>query len=100
MYFTWSNFALGLIGIAFGVWVTINAYHINHEIWYFSWAEKKLGSGMGTIAYRWVGVAFSIFSLLVMFGQINLTGSTTTPTSRGTNSTGVIPTVNNVQIAP
>ena len=106
MYFTWSNFLIGLLGLSGGIAVTINAYHINHQIWYFSWAEKNLGPGMGTIAYRWIGVAISIFSGLVMFGQINITGQSvslggvSTTSSTSTSSTTNIPNSSPVQIAP
>jgi hypothetical protein len=103
MYFTWFNFALGGMGVAFGAWVTIYAYHINHQIWYFSWAERKLGPGMGTIAYRWVGVVLAIFFFLVMIGQINLTGAGgVQPGSNRINTTTNpgIPSGSNVQIAP
>jgi hypothetical protein len=104
MYFSWTNFIIGLMGVVGGVAITINAYHINHHIWYFTWAERHLGGGMGTIAYRWIGVAISIFSALVMIGQINISGQTvslggpTNSTTAGQNRS--IPNPGSVQIAP
>ena len=104
MYFSWFNFFLGLTGVGLGIWVTVNAYHVNHDIWYFSWAERKLGPGMGTIAYRWIGIAFAIFSVLVMFGQINLTGDRAVdpigPNPGKSTVNTSIPNASNVQIAP
>ncbi len=103
MYFSWTNFLIGLIGVAGGISITINAYHINHHIWYFTWAERHLGGGMGTIAYKWIGVVFSIFSALVMFGQINISGQSTALGGVTTNVPGqttTIPGSGSVQIAP
>ncbi len=72
MSFSWSNFFVGILGVAIGVLITKEAFYLNHHILFLGWAEKKWGPGMGTIAYRWAGVCLILFSILVMVGQINL----------------------------
>jgi hypothetical protein len=75
MYFSWSNFFLGVIGMALGFWVTKDAFYINHHVLFLGWVEQKWGPGTGTYAYKLFGVAVIIFSMFVAIGQINLFGA-------------------------
>jgi hypothetical protein len=72
---SFSNFVLGLIGTLVGCWITYKAFYINHHVFFLAWAENKWGPGYGTIAYRWIGLAVAIFSILVMLGRIDLFAS-------------------------
>jgi hypothetical protein len=96
-----GNIVFGVFGLIVGFWVMYNAYYIHHQIYYFGWAEKKLGPGMGTVAYRIVGVCLMLFSIFVLTGWIDLFGSPPSDTGPAVQQGPVIPRSNNgIQIAP
>jgi hypothetical protein len=84
--FSIPNVIFGLIGISGGVAITYYAYYINHHLLFLGWVEQKWGPGMGTTAYRLIGLAVTIFGFFVLIGRIDLFtaafgGSGSTPTS-------------------
>ena len=56
-----------------GVFLVKDAFYLNHHILFLGWVEQKWGPGMGTTAYKFVGIGLIVFSVLVGLGQINLT---------------------------
>lgn len=73
MNFSFSNLVVGIIGVVVGVFLVKDAFYLNHHILFLGWVEQKWGPGMGTTAYKFVGIGLIIFSVLVGIGQINLT---------------------------
>lgn len=69
-----SNFILGVLGLAGSVVIIVNAYYIQHRLMPANWFEQKFGPGTGTLFYRLVGLALSLFFLFVMLNIINLAG--------------------------
>ena len=82
--FSWPNFFVGILGIALGLWITKDAYHINHHILFMGWAERKYGPGTGTVLYRFFGIGLVCFSILVMIGTVDVTGSSGFTAKNGT----------------
>jgi len=70
-----GNIILGLLGIAGGVYMMKEAYYLNHHVYFLSWAERKWGPGSGTLAYRFIGLALTIFAVFVITGWVDLVGS-------------------------
>lgn len=88
--FSIPNLIMGLIGFIGGIWMTKEAYYLNHHVLFLGWVEEKWGPGMGTTFYRWAGLCITIFSFFVILGYIDLysaafgsdpigTGSQTSP---------------------
>jgi hypothetical protein len=103
MYFTWSNFIIGILGAALGLWVILQSFYLNHHVLFLSYFERKWGPGMGTTAYKLIGLLLMIFSMFVALGQINLFGSPygQGPANSATRSqTEALPTGGNSIIAP
>lgn len=73
MNFSFSNLVIGIIGVVVGVFLVKDAFYLNHHILFLGWVEQKWGPGMGTTAYKFVGIGLIVFSVLVGLGQINLT---------------------------
>jgi len=92
-YFSATNFIIGIFGLIIGIVLIKEAFTINHHWLFLGWAEQKWGPGSGTLAYRIIGVGILIFSLLVMGGQIDLSGSNLVQDQRASGSGGntVIP---------
>ena len=86
MYFSWSNFFIGLMGMGLGIWIIKDAFYLNHHVLFLGWVEQKWGPGMGTTGYRFIGLAITIFSMFVAIGQINLFGDGVTGTGGSTRS--------------
>jgi hypothetical protein len=76
MNFTFSNFFIGIIGFIIGIGVVSQAYNLNHHLYFLDFIEKKYGSGTGTTAYQMVGIILSLFSVMVMIGLVDFTGTT------------------------
>jgi hypothetical protein len=70
--FSIPNIIFGIIGISGGIAITYYAYYINHHLLFLGWVEQKWGPGMGTTAYRLIGLAVTIFGFLVLIGRIDL----------------------------
>jgi hypothetical protein len=70
--FSIPNLILGIIGISGGIAITYYAYYINHHLLFLGWVEQKWGPGMGTTAYRLIGLAVTIFGFFVLIGRIDL----------------------------
>ena len=84
MYFSFGNLIMGLIGLVVGVFMIAKAYYLNHHVLFLDWAEQKWGGGGGTKAYRVIGLIVCVFSVFVMFGWIDVFG--TSFGSRNTSS--------------
>ncbi len=72
MNFSIPNIILGIIGIVGGFAITYYAYNLNHKVLFLSWVENKWGPGMGTTAYRLIGVVAAFFGFFVLIGIIDL----------------------------
>lgn len=60
--------------------------------------EQRFGPGSGTWAYRWVGLFAAVFSILVMFGFVNVSDRTSTNStinSSATPNNTLLPSNNN-----
>ncbi len=66
------NTLIGLIGMVCGFFLIKEAYYFNHHILFLKYIERKFGPGMGTSAYKLIGLSVIIFSFFVFLGQINL----------------------------
>lgn len=73
--FSFSNIIIGIIGAIAGTLIIKEAFHINHHIYFLDFVERKYGPGSGTTAYRFVGLAICVLSILTMIGLIDISGS-------------------------
>ena len=73
--FNFSNIIIGIIGSIAGTLIIKEAFHLNHHIYFLDFVERKYGPGSGTTAYRFVGLAICVLSVLTMIGLIDLAGS-------------------------
>jgi hypothetical protein len=98
------NIFFGIVGIVGGLYVVKEAYYLNHHIYFLAWFERKFGPGMGTIAYRWIGLGVILFSIFVLTGRIDLAGSAglerRTPSATVNQSQIIPPGGTDVRIAP
>jgi len=96
MFFSWSNFFFGLIGLVPSVLLIKYAFYLNHHVYFLDFVERRFGSGTGTLAYRWGGAAAAIFSIFVMFGFVNISDNTRSQgVLNSTQPTNTIPNVPN-----
>jgi hypothetical protein len=105
MYFSWSNFFVGIIGIAVGVYLIKDSFNLNHHVLFLGWVEKKYGPGSGTLAYKLIGLGVIIFSTFVAIGQVNLVesafgGGSTTTSQTNANQTVIQTPTGRSGIAP
>ena len=66
------NFIFGLIFGGAGFWFVKDAYHINHQILFVGWAERKWGPGSGTTFYTVLGVGLIIFGFFTAIGKVDI----------------------------
>jgi hypothetical protein len=104
MYFSWSNFFVGILGIAIGVYLIKDSFNLNHHVLFLGWVEKKYGPGSGTLAYKLIGLGVIIFSTFVAIGQINFVesafGGGSTQSTQNTTQTVIQTPANRSGIAP
>jgi hypothetical protein len=86
--FSFSNLLLGIIGFAGGIAIIYYSYFLNHRVYFLDFVERKFGGGSGTSAYRLIGVAVCIFSMLLMVGKATLDGNVNggSKTNKGTTA--------------
>ena len=72
--FNFENIIIGIIGCIGGTLIIKEAFHINHHIYFLDFIERKYGPGSGVTAYRLIGLATCILSILAMIGIIDLAG--------------------------
>lgn len=90
MSFSLPNIIMGLIGLALGVWIIVNAFHLNHHILFLGWVEQKWGPGSGTTAYLFIGLGICLFSVFVILGYLDLAGAAFGGPEKGLGGSGAL----------
>ena len=71
MHFTWGGTIVGTIMISIGTYLIYDAYHLNHQVLFLGWAERRWGPGSGTLAYKVIGLILAVFAFLIITGLFN-----------------------------
>ena len=102
MSFSLPNIIMGLIGMALGVAIIVNAFYLNHHVLFLGWVETKWGSGTGTTAYLFIGLLICLISVFVILGYLDLAGSAFGSPEKGLNngSSKQIPSNNSAPVLP
>ncbi len=94
--FNFGNIIIGVIGCICGTLMIKEAFHINHQIYFLDFIERKYGPGSGTTAYRLIGLAICVLSILAMIGIIDLAGSKDKVQTINYNKTNTVQPIYNV----
>jgi uncharacterized membrane protein YidH (DUF202 family) len=102
MNFSFENTLIGIISIIIGVAMIVNAFALNHHVYFLDFVERKFGSGTGTLAYRLIGLGLCILGIFVILGVISFSPnqSSLTGGNNGSNNIQVVPPGRDSTIAP
>ncbi|PIR73948.1 MAG: hypothetical protein COU35_05045 [Candidatus Magasanikbacteria bacterium CG10_big_fil_rev_8_21_14_0_10_47_10] len=65
------KYLLGLLGVAFGVWMILKTEWIIQNFGTSDWAETKMATSGGTrLLYKLIGIAFIFISFMAMTGLL------------------------------
>lgn len=70
-----NDIVLSILGIILGIAVIMFAHYIQHQLVPFTWAERYLGQGNGTLGYKLLGVFIIFISAVIMFTGVSFSGS-------------------------